>query len=349
MKRRSFGKLAALGIGAGMISCVSKNKLQSELVLPDRMSKILAPGLKKGDTIGLIAPGSAFSKELYEKATSHLLNMGFKIKQSKNLFANYGYLAGTDRQRIEDIHSMFADPEVNGIWCVRGGYGTGRLLPFLDYQLIRENPKVLVGYSDITTLIQAIQVKTGLVAFHGPVAGSKMTSYTQKNVLQMIMGTQGNHIIGLFDHKEKPKEYTPRVLVSGKMEGELQGGNLSLLSALAGSDFQIDATDKLLFIEETGEKPYRVDRMLTQLRQSANLDKAKGILLGVFANCDQGGEDNSLTLQQSLHLNLADLGIPVYYGFSFGHIDNMCTMPVGVKASFDTSTEELLIKEACIS
>lgn len=330
-----------------MVSCVTKPPLvvKSTQIFP----KLIPPRLKKGDTIGLIAPGSPFSDQLLGRAHEHLSKMGFKVKESKNLHAKYGYVAGSDEERIKDIHEMFRDQGINGIWCIRGGYGTSRLLPYLDYELIRNNPKVIIGYSDITALLQGIHINTGLVGFHGPVAASEMTDYTLVTNNLILRQHLQKYQIHAAHERPEGMEYIPRVIRAGTCKGELAGGNLSLLAALAGTPYQLDATGKLVFIEEVGEKPYRVDRMLTQLLQSANLDKASGIILGIFSNCEAKEDDFSLTLQQTLDDRLGKLGIPVYYGFSFGHINNMCTLPVGIKASFDTSRPVLTLLEPTVA
>ena len=353
MKRRTFGRLAILGgvgagIGTSMISCATRESLNSEKATPT-MKKIIPRTLRMGDTIGLIAPGSPFSEKVYKRAITHLESLGLKIKESKNLHKSYGYLAGKDEDRVNDIHQMFKNPEVSGIWCIRGGYGTTRLLPDLDYELIKANPKVLIGYSDITALLNAIYLKTGLAGFHGPVAASEMTAYTYENVYSQLFNNNSKSTVKQFIPEGEGEEYKPVVIRPGKMSGELIGGNLSLLAAMAGTEFELDAKGKILFIEDVGEKPYRIDRMLTQLRQTANLKHATGILLGVFNGCQPGENDQSLPLIDTLKDRLGDLEIPVYYGFSFGHIDNNCTIPIGAKASFDTEKPILNILEAVTS
>ena len=346
VSRRNFGKLAALSIGVGMVSCVTRAPGLGEEVTHYNPKRIKPRALKPGDTIGLIAPGSPVSEEVYLKARKQLEALGFQVRDSKNLRASHGYLAGTDAQRLEDIHEAFANPEIQGIWCIRGGYGTTRLLPMLDYDLIRKNPKILIGYSDITALIQGIFLKTGLIGFHGPVAATTFTDYTLKNFRQMVMGAPGPiNIESLPGEGEIPGQETV-VWVDGKGEGPLAGGNLSLLAALAGTPYALDCRDKLLFIEDVGEKPYRIDRMLTQLLQSTRLDQAAGIILGKFNDCEPEEGDLSLSLEETLKDRLIPLNIPLISGFTFGHIDNMCTFPVGVKAVLDTARKSISLKES---
>ena len=346
MRRRSFNRSLAAGLAA--LAVPSFSKANTSCKKKKRLLK--AKRLQAGDTIGLISPGSTASDESFEKAVNNLKGLGFKLKYAKNVRAKYGYLAGTDQQRLDDLHSMFADQEVDGIWCVRGGYGCGRLLPHIDYKLIRKNPKVLIGYSDITALIQAIFVKTGLVCFHGPVGTSDFTDYSLGQIKSILMQPRKEHLIPFYNN-EKAKEddtFKYEVIRAGVARGKLAGGNLSLISSLVGTPFDWDVKGKLLFIEDVGEKPYRIDRMLTQVLQSQNLKQAAGIILGVFADCKAKDLDNSLSLMDTLKGQFSDLGIPVAYGFSFGHISNQCVFPVGIEAEFDTSKQIVRLLDSAV-
>jgi muramoyltetrapeptide carboxypeptidase len=344
MKRRDFGMLAILGLGAGMTACVPGSRLNRYGGKATPV-QVKPPRLKPGDTVGLVAPASPFSDQKFEMAVSNLQELGFRVKLGENLKEEYGYLAGRDVHRLNDLHGFFADPGVRAIWCLRGGYGTTRLLPHLDFDLIRRNPKPLIGYSDITALLMAIYQQTGLTGLHGPVASSTMTGYTREQLEKILFSPEEELLISSIVPGDADDAFQPEVIHPGKCEGQLTGGNLSLLAAMAGTPFGLDATDKLVFIEDVGEKPYRIDRMLTQLRQSARLDKAAGILLGVFNDCEPGEGDFSLTLKETLHDRLGDLGIPVYYGFSFGHVEDMCTLPMGIRAAFDTDHRVLKLLE----
>ena len=343
MNRRAF--TTKVTFGSLVISSLLSSKAYTQTE-----QRIFPKRLQKGDTLGLITPGSYIPDKALEKAISNLKTLGFKIRLGKNIRAKRGFNAGTDAERLEDLHAMFADPAIAGIWCARGGYGCSRILPQIDYDLIKKNPKVILGYSDITALLQAIYLKTGLVGFHGPVGASEMTDYTRENLWPLLVDAKAKHHIKLAEENKNKdnKAYQTKVLQAGKSEGILIGGNLSLLAALAGTAYAIDATDKIVFMEDIGEKPYRIDRMLTQLRQTANLDKAAGIALGIFADCESDGKAPSLSLEETLRDRLGDLGVPVIYGLSFGHIDNMCTIPVGAKASLDTEKQLLSIEEAVV-
>ncbi len=347
MDRKKFNYLLFGGTLAGLASCSVYNR--GQISAGYNTSVIKPPRLKKGDMVGLIAPGSPFSKEAYERAVKNIQNLGLKYKNADNLFEKYGYLAGSDKNRVEDIHQMFEDKNINAIWCVRGGYGTTRLLDMIDYDLIRANPKIIIGYSDITALLNAITQRTGLVTFHGPVASTTMTPYVVDNFKRILMQNSTSVVLKPYDFEKTTEDYQKMNIAKGSFKGQLVGGNLSLLSAMAGTAFEVDVKGKIVFIEDVGEKPYRIDRMLTQLIQAYKLEKASGVILGVFNDCEADEDDlNTLTLKETLKDRLGNLGIPVYYGFTFGHIDEMVTLPIGIDARFDAKSEQLMILESCV-
>ncbi|MGE5355728.1 MAG: S66 peptidase family protein [Deltaproteobacteria bacterium] len=344
MQRGTFNKLLAFSGFAGLGN-----------IDPDQSSyrsikRIKPKKLKPGDTIGLITPASPISEEAFSRTLKNLESLGFNYKTGDNIFKKYGYLAGEDMGRVDDIHKMFSDPEIDAVWCIRGGYGTTRILNNIDYSLIKNNPKVFIGYSDITALHIAIYRKTGLITFHGPVASSEFTEYTIRCFRNLFF--ENFTAIGNFENADNDSGDTLRhnIIVPGRMEGRLMGGNLSLLTALAGTEFQMPSENHIIFIEDIDEKPYRIDRMLTQLIDSSFLQKASGILLGIFKGCEaKPDEKNTLQLNETLVDRLSMLGIPVFYGFSFGHIDNHCTIPVGIKAGFDTENQILFFKEKALA
>lgn len=349
MNRRFFHQRLLSGMTVGAFLGIPKKVSSNISNLPPVRRK--AQRLKEGDTIGLITPGSFISDENLQTAITNIESLGLKVRLSKHIRAKRGFNAGTDAQRLEDLHTMFADNSIHGIWCARGGYGCGRLLPYIDYKLIKKHPKVLIGYSDITGLLQAIHDKTGLVCFHGPVGASTFTDYTVEHLRNTLMPKNElpyKIVLAASQQDNKNKAYQTKVIQSGKATGELIGGNLSILASLAGTDFELNVKDKLLFIEDIGEKPYRIDRMLTQLRQSCDLSQAAGIALGVFADCEADVDDHSLSLLETLDDRLSDLDIPVIYGLSFGHISDQCTFPIGIKATLDTSEQTLKLNEMAI-
>lgn len=301
------------------------------------------PRLKPGDTVGLITPGSYITDGGLKKAIKNIESLGLKVKQGNNLRAENGFTAGTDAERLADLHTMFADPTVQAIWCARGGYGCGRLLPLIDYKLIRRNPKILIGYSDITALAIAITKKTGLVTYHGPAGSSDFTDFTVGYLKQAVMAGEAYAPVVRPETSPEGSVYETYTITPGRATGPLWGGNLSLLAASVGTAFAPTTKGSLFFIEDIGEDPYRIDRMLTQLLQAWDLRQCAGIALGVFKGCEADPDDRSLTLRETLTERLGNLGVPVAYGFPIGHIADMCTIPLSVNAEMNTGTMRLRI------
>ena len=301
-----------------------------------------------GATIALIAPASPPADAKIEKALTNLSAMGFKVKEGMHLRSKYGYLAGSDADRVADIHAAFTDPEVAAIWCVRGGYGCTRFLDLLDYDLIRKHPKPLIGYSDITAMHIALYQQAGLVSFHGQVGGGDMTEYTLRHIQMSLMDIRSSPLgIPTFYQNMRPTDdYQPFMVRGGKAEGPLIGGNLTLLAVMSGTSFAPKFKDHIVFIEEIGEAPYRVDRMLTQLIHGSDLKKAKGIVLGIFTDCIQKSDAATLNIRECIHDRLGNLGIPVYYGAPFGHISDQCVIPYGIQASIDADRMEMTFLES---
>ncbi len=347
MQRRTFAKRFFLGLMAASLGAL---QLRGKAVFKDTRKSIKPPRLQKGDTIGLITPGSYISDEGLEKAVSNLENLGFRVKLSQNIRKKHGYLAGSDAERLSDLHHMYTDTQVRAIWCARGGYGSARLLPLLDFKLIKKHPKALIGYSDITALLNAIYRQTGLICFHGPVASSEMTDYTREQLLTVLIHNCTSYVIRGFrqttERAEAKKTNPIQCLQTGTASGRLIGGNLSLLASLAGTPWSPDYRNKIVFIEDVGEKPYRIDRMLTQLRQAAKLHQAAAFALGTFADCEAEQGDNSLSLEETLRDRIERLKKPCSYGLSFGHIKEQCTLPIGLPARFDAKTGNIRLMEA---
>ena len=324
----------------------------SETRVASSDKKLIKPKrLSKGDTVAVIAPSSGVEAAGFDKALQNMADLGFKTKVGKSARNIKGFLAGTDKERLDDLHQAFADKEVNAIWCVRGGYGASRFLPNLDFNLIKKNPKILIGYSDITALHLAIHQNTGLVTFHGPVAASTYSDYAKKHVVNVLMNPSAPYKIELSpDNIAKESNlFKTETITKGKARGKLIGGSLSLLTAMAGTPFGLrDTKGKILFTEDVGEQPYRIDRMLTQLRQSIDMRQLAGIALGVFEDCNPK-DTNSQSLIEVIKDRLGDLGIPVVYGLSFGHIRDQFTMPVGIEAELDTETATMTFLESGVS
>lgn len=349
MERRSFiGKTVLGAAGVLCSSTVSAPEMEAtpKLIKPKR--------LKKGSIVGLITPASPLTTEAYKLAIQNVKDLGYKVKLSDNFNARAGFLAGTDEQRLDDLHQMFADPEVDGIICGRGGYGTGRLLDQLDYDLIKRNPKALIGFSDITALHFAIYKYTGLVTFHGPVASSDFTSLTKASFLNTIRkGSKEQTIEYPREWSDKgDKEYAFEVINEGQATGTLVGGNLSIVCSIMGTPYDVDFDGRIVFLEEIGEKPYRVDRMITQLVNSGKLDKAAGVVMGVFADCSPSSKDAEFLkyagLSEILKDRFSSLNVPVMYGMPFGHISDNVTLPMGIRAEIDTKSRSLKILESSL-
>jgi muramoyltetrapeptide carboxypeptidase len=342
MKRRNFSKI----IGTTTLSIPFSFAFSSNV--PNSMKQLIKPKpLKKGDLIQLVTPASPCSEEKINKAIQNLENQGFKVKYSDAIRLRNGHLAGTDAERLKDFHSAFSNKEVKAVWCVRGGYGCARLLPNIDYRLIRQNPKILIGYSDVTALLNAIYLRTGLVGFHGPVGATPFTEFNVQHLNATLMEGKVPQLISLAQKnlEKEDSAYQPVTIQKGKAKGKLIGGNLCILASMAGTAFQVNFKDHLVFLEDVGEKPYRIDRMLTQLLQSSNLHLAKGIVLGIFEDCQPKNEEFSLSLIDTLKERLGNLNIPVLYGFSFGHIQNMCTFPMGIEAELDAGAQTVTLLE----
>lgn len=347
MRRRTFFQQVGL---AAVASRLSPNFVMAEKMFDDQSRVIKPARLREGSRVALIAPASSFSEEKLANARTNFTNLGFTLVEGKNLYAQNGYLAGTDTQRLADLHEAFANPEIDAIWCIRGGYGCTRLLPHIDFDLIKRNPKPFIGYSDITALHLAIHDKTGLVTFHGPVAAANFPDATLRHFRAALMEPLSEHAITTPDQTaELPgDEFVPFLIAPGAAEGVLTGGNLSLLAALAGTPWMPSFRDRIVCIEDVGEQPYRIDRMLTQLLQATDLSRAAGIALGVFSGCKPKGDGPSQSLEETLNDKLGGLGIPVIYGIPFGHVDLQATLPFGINAALDTEKGSLTLLEKAV-
>lgn len=306
---------------------------------------ILPPKIGPGARIGLIAPASYAGEKRTQNAISNLKSLGLEVVEGKYLREENGFIAGTDGERVEDIHTMFRRKDIDGIWCVRGGYGTTRILNMLDYDLIRSNPKVFVGYSDITALHQAFYTQAGLVTFHGPVAASDYTDYTIAGVKAALFGSDYNYRIEPVPEPGDGEE-SFEVIHSGVANGTILGGNLTLLAALCGTDFLPDLSGKIVYIEDIGEASYRIDRMLVQLIQAASLKNAAGLIFGNFTRCGPEEGSSDQTVSEVLYDHFGSLDIPVVKGYSIGHISNQATVAVGMQAEMDADSGVIQFRES---
>lgn len=346
MNRRDFS--AALAGLAGLAA------LPSALAAPAPVRRLIKPPrLKPGALIGLIMPSGVTDEAHIEKCHRQLEALGFRVKDGRNIRAAWGGYAGSVKERLADLHDMFEDREVAAIWAGRGGSGASALLPGIRYDLIRRNPKILIGYSDITALHLALYRHAGLVTFHGPVASSSPTDYTVTQMQAVLMNPRPETTIYMSIENQRRAETQPafamRTIRPGIAEGRLTGGNLSVLAALIGTPYAATLRNHLLFLEDVSEAPYRVDRMLTQLDQAAGLNNAAGCVLGVFTRGDSPKGDRSLTMEQVIDHHFAPLKGPSLYGGSFGHIPHQFTIPMGIRARLDTEAQTLTLLESAVS
>ncbi len=317
-----------------------------------RLSPIKPARLRPGMTVGLVTPASNVpeNEELYA-AIDLVKSLGFDAKPSTNLFSRTQYLAGSDRERAADLNAMFADPDVDAIFCVRGGYGSGRLLRDLDYDVIRANPKILMGYSDITALLNSINLHTGLMTFHGPIAGTNFSEYSLEQYRRVLVNPTGQTRIGEpppFETSPGVVERTNRLtpIVPGSAEGRLVGGNLSLLVTLMGTPYEPVFDDAILFLEDVSEPPYSVDRMLTHLWLTGKLERVAGVVLGKFTDDDY--DSNTFSMEEVLRDRFEPLGIPTLRGVMIGHVDDQTVVPVGARARLDVDARSLTLLEAAV-
>ncbi len=337
MNRKWFLQLLGMG-GIGTLAGASSFAKPSQELIKPR-------GLQKGDTVGLISPASRLPKrKQYGEIIEQIKDLGYRVKVAPHAQNRYGYFAGKDKDRAADLNQMFADDSVDAILPFRGGWGCNRILPLIDYQTIRDNPKILVGFSDITSLLMAIYAKTGLITFHGPVGKSDWTDYTVSH-FRKALSYQETYEIEASDIKNCQGCNDLSVITPGKASGKLLGGNLSVLTAMIGSDYLPDWKGNILFLEDVGEDVYRIDRMLTQLKLSGVLDQISGFIFGKCANCERSNS-YSLTLDQVFDDHIKPLDIPAFSGAMFGHIENNVTLPVGIDASIDAQQGSIAFAEA---
>jgi muramoyltetrapeptide carboxypeptidase len=351
INRRKFIKNSAVLSGLSLAPFSTIFARQIVTLKTEPMLRILPKRLKEGDLIGLVTPGGYIKEDELQKAIETLEGLGFRTYYEDTVLAKYGYFAGTDQERADELMQMFANPEVDAIICVRGGYGAIRILGLLDYDLIRQHPKALIGYSDITALNTAIYERTGLVTFHGPVGVSTFNDFTIKSFEKVLVNPKNKY---KYPYEREPEtednpEYDIYTITGGKAEGELIGGNLSVVVSMIGSAFEPDFENKIVYLEEIGEKTYRIDKMLFHLLYATNLKKAAGIVMGIFSEGGDEQNEQGLTLKQAIEDLVKPLGIPASYGFPFGHINNKITIPNGIKARFNASDNTLKLLEKAVS
>jgi muramoyltetrapeptide carboxypeptidase len=309
--------------------------------------------LAAGNTIGLVAPaGPSADDESVRFSIELLESFGFRVRHGKHVFERDQYLAGDDRDRAADVNAMFADDDIDAIFTLRGGYGTQRILPLLDYDVIRANPKVFIGSSDITGILIAMFEQTGLVGFHGPSAGGNYSDYALEEWRKVLWQPAERTRIaaappiearpGLVERKNRVTRFA-----SGSGEGRLIGGNLTLVSTLMGTPYEPDFRDRIIFLEDVNEAPYRIDRMLTQLWLAGKLQEAAGIAFGKFTKTEDDG--NTFSIEEIIQRRCGSLGIPVVGGLMIGHIADKTTVPMGIQARLDADAGTLELLEPAVT
>lgn len=335
-----FGNASALAMSTAPVHS------RSHLIKPQR--------LQFGDVVGIVAPGSATDKpDDVRRYADAVEEKGFKPKLGPNVGKRLGYLAGDDRSRAADLMAMFTDPEVKAVLCARGGYGSARILHLLDYRVIREHPKIFVGFSDITALHCAIQTHSRLVVFHGPTLNTELSDqkpweFTGQSLLKTVMSPEAP---GSICDSEARKAVT--ILKGGTATGPLIGGNLSVLLSTLGTPYQPHFKGAILFFEDVNEPPYRFDGRLTQLLNAGLLQQVAGVAVGTNKDCVATDTANSTEYQQTLEDVLRDrllpLGVPVIIGLPFGHVPKNATLPVGLQATLDGVSADLTVNEGAVA
>lgn len=295
------------------------------------------PALRPEGTIGLIAPAGPATLDV-EKAGQWMRARGYDLRIFPGVYERDGYLAGSDQSRLDDLHRAFADPHIDAIFCLRGGYGTPRLLDRLDFDLLRHNPKPFVGYSDITALHLAISRYSGFVTFHGPMLNADLLGDkqppTESSLLSMLRGDLGAGSV-----LAHPVAYSLTTIAPGIACGRLLGGNLSMIAAVMGTPFEIDAEGIILLIEDVNEPIYRIDRLLTHLRLAGKLAQVAGVLVGDVAGVDP------MALERLLKQTFEPLCIPVLAGWRSGHCDPNLTLPMGALVRLDAGEQRLVLEQ----
>ncbi len=300
-------------------------KMEPKIIKPTRLSS--------GDVIGIVAPAGPFEMGIFERGVAVVKDMGFEVRVPKNLQQPDRYLAGQDAHRASLLTDMFSSPDIKGIVCARGGYGSIRILDFMDFDRLREHPKIFLGFSDISALISAITARAGLVVFHGPniTTLGTATLQTKASFCRAVTSDQPLDI--------RPEK--SRVVSPGKGTGIVSGGNLATLCHLLGTPYSPIYRGHILVMEDTGEALYRIDRMLFQMRMAGCFQGISGVVLGSFRNC--GSYEAICEIVRDLFANMP---IPIMGGFEIGHGGDNITIPMGIRATLDTDQGALVYHEA---
>jgi muramoyltetrapeptide carboxypeptidase len=347
LNRRRF-----LTYGAATASTLALATTTSGIAAP---RKYLKPArLKPGDGVGLISPASAtFLREEVDIVVDAVRALGLVPYIAPNLRDRYGYLAGKDQDRAADVNKFFADPKISALMPIRGGWGSSRILPYLDYQIIRQNPKIMIGFSDITALLLGIYAQTGLITFHGPHGltawQSDQTEYFRRVLFSGEKMTFENQRDSSDADRLMPTKNRIQTIKPGKAKGRLIGGNLSVLSGIVGSAYVPDLKGAILFLEDIGEDIYRIDRLMTHLKLAGVFQQLAGFIFGQCPQCSPGANYGSLTLEEVIFDHIQPLSIPAWLGAEIGHLERMVTLPIGGEVEIDANLGKIQMLESAVS
>jgi len=333
--RREF--LPLVGLAAIGTSCISATSVKNS------PTKLFPQKLVEGDTIGIAAPsGGVKDRSEVDDFVRFLRNKGFNVKLGKNAYHRVGYFSAEDHSRAQEFMELIQDPEVRAIFTTRGGWGAARILEHLDFEMIKLNPKIILGFSDLSSLLNAISSKTGLVTFHGPNGYSTWNDYSWQYIEDLLLDGETK----LFENSTNDQQIV--TYSKGITEGDFYGGNLSVLTGILGSNYLPDWRDKILFLEEIKEEPYRIDRMLTQLKLNGVFDEINGLVLGSFRKCLAEEPEYSFTLEEVFQQHFSSAKFPVFHGAQIGHIRNKFTVPIGSRVQIDASKGTIQILQAAV-
>lgn len=344
MQRRSFI--------TGSAAILATLTLGANLPVAARQQTHKPARLRVGDEVRLVAPaGALFQKVRLEIAFENMLGLGLKPTAGTHALDRHGYFAGTDEDRAADIMAAFKDPNVKAIFALSGGWGAARLLPLLDFDVIRASPKVIIGYSDITALLCGIHARTGMTTFHGPNGTSRWRPAVVAAAKQILFEGKSPTIKNPVPDYDTLAQHSLRVqtINPGTAEGTLVGGNLTVLTALAGSPYMPDMKGKILFLEDVGEAIYRVDRMLSTLQLSGALDAVNGIVFGGFTDVGNDGDGYGAFALMDIFEHYGQLAnVPAFYGAPFGHIASNGIMPIGTRVQINADTGTISLLESSV-
>jgi muramoyltetrapeptide carboxypeptidase len=343
ISRRRF--LGTMGLAtASAVACTPSISAQPSSAAHPAAPAVRPRRLRPGSTVGLVSPGSPVAEDLdVQLAQESFEAMGLRVRLGEHVRERRGYLAGGDAERAADLNRMFADPSIDAVFALRGGWGSARILPLVDFDAIRRNPKVFVGYSDITALLNAIHARTGLITFHGPMGISRWGRFPYEHFRRLLFDAEALELANPANIGDDlvQREHRVQTITPGTARGRLLGGNLTVLAAIIGSDYLPTWDGAILFLEDIDEGIHRMDRMLTQLRLAGVLGRLGGFVFGKCTNCgpdnSPGGGFGSPTLQQVIVDHVRPLGIPAWSGAMIGHIADQWTVPVGAEVEIDAA------------